>query len=177
MRASRSALARPVGLRPLLLAALAALGRGGFVGRGHGLIITRGSSKPAPGLGQAVREQAVVAMRASEPTQAAALAPQCGDHCFVLEVDLGNGAGVVHQELAPLFSESELLTVRMPVPCELHAEASHGVLRISVNGHGLYAGDVLRACSTFRAKLADVWLGLVPVSRPPGRCCCAHPSD
>lgn len=85
------------------------------------------------------------------------------EHCFVVQVDLGTGSGIVQQKFTPLFSESELLTVRMPVPFELHAEAVHGVLRVSDSGYGLCVGDVLRACSTFRSNMAGTWFGLFPV--------------
>ena len=90
--------------------------------------------------------------------------------CFHVAVDLGGGGGLVTHDIVPFFSDSELVTVRMPVPFDLHAEATRGVLRVSALGDGLRAGDVLRACTTFRAKMKDAWLGLLPVraTPPPG---------
>ena len=71
---------------------------------------------------------------------------------FELSVDLGDGGGVVRQELAPLFSSSTLVTLRMGVPFDLEAEPSAGVVRVVQEGYGLLVGDVLRCFSTFEKR-------------------------
>ncbi len=72
---------------------------------------------------------------------------------FSVRVDLGEGGGVVEQAFDPLFSDSSLVTVRYPVPLELPAEPSQGVLRVVDDCPGLLVGDVLRACSTFQLRV------------------------
>jgi len=71
---------------------------------------------------------------------------------FELCIDLGEGNGVVEGELTPLFTRSELVSVRYQVPFALEASADKGVVRIDTAGLGLLAGDVLRACSTLEMR-------------------------
>ena len=87
---------------------------------------------------------------------------------FSVRVDLGEGGGVVEQAFDPLFSDSSLVTVRYPVPLELPAEPSQGVLRVVDDCPGLLVGDVLRACSTFQLKPGTAF-GLF-ASAVPARC-------
>ena len=87
---------------------------------------------------------------------------------FSVRVDLGDGGGVVEQAFDPLFSDSSLVTVRYPVPLELPAEPSQGVLRVVDDCPGLLVGDVLRACSTFQLKPGTAF-GLF-ASAVPARC-------
>ena len=57
------------------------------------------------------------------------------------------------------------MTVRYPVPLELPAEPSQGVLRVVDDCPGLLVGDVLRACSTFQLKPGtafDLFASAVP---------------
>lgn len=67
---------------------------------------------------------------------------------FQVDVELGDGCGVVSGDLPALFTNSELLTVRYPLPFSLEAESMQGVVKVVATGNGLLEGDVLRACST-----------------------------
>lgn len=67
---------------------------------------------------------------------------------FEISVDLGEGSGIVDGDLPALFTRSELLTVRYPLPFALEAEPMQGVVKVVEAGNGLQVGDVLRACST-----------------------------
>ena len=84
---------------------------------------------------------------------------------FELKVDLGDGAGTVRAQFDPLFSLSELVTVRYAVPLELDMSPEQGMFRVTRSGRGLQVGDVLRACSTFsdgmRMREVDMMLGMI----------------
>ena len=67
--------------------------------------------------------------------------------------ELQRRGGVVEQAFDPLFSDSSLVTVRYPVPLELPAEPSQGVLRVVDDCPGLLVGDVLRACSAISSTI------------------------
>ena len=69
-------------------------------------------------------------------------------HTFTVRVDTDEGA--VKLDLRPLFSESELLTVRLPLPILLNAAQHAGMFRVTSDGFGLRRGDVLRACTSYR---------------------------
>lgn len=103
---------------------------------------------PAAGFGVGVGSAGSAA-----PRRAAARA---GDHGgvtpFTLQLDLGDGAGNVRAELAPLFTSSTLVTFRYPVPFVLEAKPSAGVMRVDKAGYGLLVGDVLRCCSSFELR-------------------------
>ena len=77
------------------------------------------------------------------------------------------------QELQPLFSQSELLTVRLPLPFALSAAQHAGQLAVTRDGFGMRTGDVLRLCSTYerdirsRAQLA--LRSILPAAAPPSR--------
>lgn len=88
---------------------------------------------------------------------------------FNLEVNLGKGVGVMRQQLEPLFSASDLVTVRYPVPFELDLEPSQGVMQITKSGSGVLVGDVLRACSSFQMQM-DNTFGLFPLGTKPTQC-------
>ena len=87
---------------------------------------------------------------------------------FTVAVDLGDGVKLA-EELVPLFSESDIVTVRYPLPFELAAEAEHGVMRVTRDGNGLLTGDVLRLCSTFTMRM-DAVGGLLPMGTKPTKC-------
>ena len=81
-----------------------------------------------------------------------------------------DGGIEVKQELSPLFSHSELLTVRLPLPFSLNGVSYAGTLQVSKDGFGMRTGDVLRACSTYEARKATGLFGLFPsASAPPAR--------
>ena len=86
---------------------------------------------------------------------------------FQINVDLGGSAGRVRTTLEPLFSLSELVTVRYAVPLELDMSPEQGVFRVTRAGRGLQVGDVLRACSTMRA---DLMLGMLPGGKAADKC-------
>lgn len=65
------------------------------------------------------------------------------------------------QEFQPLFSASEMLTLRLPLPIDLKAAPYAGTLRISEDGYGLRRGDVLRACSSVQ-KASILWSDAAP---------------
>lgn len=88
---------------------------------------------------------------------------------FSFEVSLGEGIGAMQHELQPLFTSSELVTVRYPLPLELAAEPAQGVMRVYEDGNGLLVGDVLRACSTFKVQM-DSSFGLFPMGTKPTKC-------
>ena len=71
---------------------------------------------------------------------------------------------MLEQTLQPLFSESELVTVRLPLPLELAAEASGGVLKVTANGSGMRIGDVLRCFTTSQMRMGDTF-GLFAVAK------------
>lgn len=80
---------------------------------------------------------------------------QCGmsmDNAFEVSVDLGDGSGEAQCELEPYFSDSALVTLRVPLPFELEAEPIQGVYKVVKPGYGLLEGDVLRAFSTFAIR-------------------------
>ena len=80
---------------------------------------------------------------------------QCGmsmDNAFEVSVDLGDGNGEAQCELEPYFSDSTLVTLRLPLPFELEAEPIQGVYKVVKPGYGLLEGDVLRAFSTFAIR-------------------------
>jgi len=70
---------------------------------------------------------------------------------FTISVNLDD-SGVVEGQLAALYSRSELITTRFPLPFSLEAEPSQGVVRVVKSGDGLMEGDVLRACSTLEFR-------------------------
>ena len=75
-----------------------------------------------------------------------------------VDVDLGDGGGVVRHELTPVFSASELLTLRFPLPIELEMEPVQGVRG------GLRRGIRKSACpqlrrSTVRAAARFLYRG------------------
>ena len=58
--------------------------------------------------------------------------------------------------IAPFFSRSELLTVRLPLPFQLAVRPFRGTMSVFHDGSGLRAGDVLRCCTTIqRPSLLD----------------------
>jgi hypothetical protein len=82
---------------------------------------------------------------------------------FPLRLDLGDGTKF-NEQLPSLFSRSCLITVRLPVPFELHAASHQGVLRVTVDGSGMREGDVLRCCTTYRSRMSTN-LGLLPTPK------------
>ena len=86
---------------------------------------------------------------------------------FSIKVDLGERA-TVHTELAPTFSSSRVLHVRLALPVSLHVEPHKGVMQISKDGGGLHRGDVLRAFTSFSWRSSSVF-GLIPLSVQPIR--------
>lgn len=78
----------------------------------------------------------------------AALTLQQQNDAFQVHVDLGEGSGYAQIELDPYFSDSDLVTLRLPLPFELEAEPIQGVYKVVKPGYGLLEGDVLRAFST-----------------------------
>ncbi|KAL1521501.1 hypothetical protein AB1Y20_021162 [Prymnesium parvum] len=98
---------------------------------------------------------------------------------FDLRVDLGPGCGVMEQALEPLFSSSDLVTVRYQLPLRLELAPHLGQMRVTKSGMGLMEGDVLRACSTFQPQMDNVF-GLFPVGTKPSKClfiCDGQPSE
>lgn len=73
----------------------------------------------------------------------------------------------VQYKLPPLFSTSELLTLRLPLPWTLHASPYAGTLVVTSDGWGLQRGDVVRACSSF--KLAPQFNGFLLSDMQPER--------
>lgn len=71
---------------------------------------------------------------------------------FMLDINLGEGDGIVRHAFTPYFSSSQLLTFRYPVPFTLEAEPIEGVIRVMQTGAGLIEGDVLRAFSTLEMR-------------------------
>lgn len=71
---------------------------------------------------------------------------------FSVSVDLGEGGGTVQTALPPLFTDSTLVTVRIPLPFDLHADPVQGVYKVVQDGYGLLVGDVLRAFSTLAMR-------------------------
>ena len=86
---------------------------------------------------------------------------------FQFSIDLGDGVGTVRAKFDPLFSLSELVSVRYAVPLELDMSPEQGVFRVTRAGRGLQVGDVLRACSTMRA---DLMLGMLPGGKAADKC-------
>ena len=70
---------------------------------------------------------------------------------FDVAVDLGEGS-IVEGSLSALFTESELVTVRYPLPFSLEVEPRQGMMKVIQNGNGLLDGDVLRACTTLEFR-------------------------
>jgi hypothetical protein len=60
------------------------------------------------------------------------------------------GSEELTQEFQPLFSASEMLTVRLPLPLDLRAAPYAGTLRIIEDAYSLLRGDVIRACSSIK---------------------------
>jgi hypothetical protein len=92
---------------------------------------------------------------------------------FDVCVDLGEGSGVAQIQLQPYFTESDLVTIRLPLPIELEAEPIQGVYKVVKPGYGLLIGDVLRAFSTmairYDSQLKEVRCGPgVPGQLPAG---------
>lgn len=85
--------------------------------------------------------------------------PETQEHTFSLEVDLGEDGGTVRESLPPLFTSSDLVTVRLQLPFSLPAEPSQGVLRVTTDGHGLHQGDVVRAFTTFGMRPSNPLFG------------------
>ena len=67
---------------------------------------------------------------------------------FDFEVDLGDGGGMVEHSLQPYFTDSSLITLRVPLPFNLEADPKQGCWEVKADGYGLRVGDVLRAFST-----------------------------
>lgn len=74
------------------------------------------------------------------------------DKSFCVRVDLGEGSGFAECDLQPYFTDSDLVTLRVPLPFELEAEPVQGVYKVVKPGYGLQEGDVLRAFSTFAMR-------------------------
>lgn len=103
-------------------------------------------------------------LRACTLSMKAVHRPETQEHStFSLEVDLGEGSGTVHEALPPLFTRSDLLTVRLQLPFSLPAEPSQGVLRVTTDGHGLHRGDVVRAFTTYRTRPTNPLFGALTV--------------
>ena len=62
---------------------------------------------------------------------------------------MGTGVGTVEEELPALFSSSELVRLRLQLPFGLEALPDQGVMRVTKDGSGLHAGDVVRAFTTY----------------------------
>ena len=67
---------------------------------------------------------------------------------FDFEVDLGDGGGSVEHSLEPYFTDSSLITLRVPLPFNLEADPKQGCWEVQSDGYGLRVGDILRAFST-----------------------------
>lgn len=92
---------------------------------------------------------------------------------FDVCVDLGEGSGRAQIRLQPYFTDSDLVTVRLPLPFALEAEPIQGVYKVVKPGYGLLVGDVLRAFSTmairYDSQLGEVRCGPgIPGQLPPG---------
>ena len=89
------------------------------------------------------------------------------------------GAGVLQHTLKPLYSSSELVTVRYKLQFDLELAPQLGQMRVTKSGMGLVVGDVLRACSTFQVQMDNVF-GLFPIGTKPTKClflCDGQPSQ
>jgi len=92
-------------------------------------------------------------LRTCAPWMKAVHRPKSQEHStFALVVDLGEDGGTVHEALPPLFTSSDLITIRLHLPFSLPAEPSQGVLQVTTDGHGLLQGDVVRAFTTFGTR-------------------------
>lgn len=84
----------------------------------------------------------------------------------------------MHEQLRPLYSCSDLVTVRYALPLALELEPQLGQMRVTKSGMGLMPGDVLRAFSTFKIRMDSVF-GLFPIGTRPSKClflCDGQPS-
>jgi hypothetical protein len=81
---------------------------------------------------------------------------------FQVRIDIDGS--VLQETLRPLFTASELVTVRLPLPLELPAEAAGGVIRVTANGNGMRIGDVLRCFTTAQRRMGDTF-GLFAVAK------------
>ena len=87
---------------------------------------------------------------------------------FEISVDLGEGSGIVDGDLPALFTRSELLTVRYPLPFALEAEPMQGVVKVVEAGNGLQVGVTIprkSVCATARA-IAAPWRRRLAPRRP-----------
>lgn len=88
---------------------------------------------------------------------------------FEVTVDLGDGYGVVQQQIEPYFTRSQLVIVSYPIPFTLEAVPSRGVFKVDKSGYGLMVGDILRAFSTFQLRYDSVTKGMRFCAGIPGR--------
>ena len=93
-----------------------------------------------PSSGRAAR-QAAAARQLRGRTCACCSSKPCAS---TFQVRVRIGSEELTQEFQPLFSASEMLTVRLPLPLDLRAAPYAGTLRIIEDAYSLLRGDVIR---------------------------------
>ena len=113
-----------------------------------------------PSSGRAAR-QAAAARQLRGRTSACCSSKPCAS---TFQVRVRIGSEELTQEFQPLFSASEMLTVRLPLPLDLRAAPYAGTLRIIEDAYGLLRGDVVRACSSIKkaSMLEALWSDSAP---------------